>query len=1420
MADLAMGAVTKLLGAIGNEALVLGRVTGDVQFIKEEMESINSFLLRLARTAPGGVGGPEDEQVRTWMKQVRDLAHDCSNCIDLYLQHGDPAVHRAARGGLWRYLWRVSWLLQGVVAKHKAANTLSELKDRARAVSERRSRYDVKVPEKEEGGARTTAAGRRPSQAAAAFASAEDDDDDDGQSQVPALAGRSGRRQRDLEDYCGQKLSSWLDLQLQSQQSMIPSSIAFVAPHADSSGDLARQVLDQQVKGKHFDRTVWINLPAVHDEYDLPLLTSEILCYILQSCKLQATGGGAEQQQQQQQNTDTISAACSYRCDVMYKTWEMMEKIDVHDKIEKIKSKIRPIEKDWSKNKSDKLLDMLCQALKLSMEWPDRGMSVLREQMIEEAARMLECHMNPEDDMLPIILQSTQYQGILQKVFPASNKAQEAITSSAPAVVVFSDEVIKEIKEITNTIRQLLPKPQLPEDNSDRKEQAATPPTGGETGTGITNKDVTTAADIEEAEGKLYEIGEQMENELFIKGIVDRISEYLKDQKTLIVLQDDKNFISNWLDTRNALGLVDCAPGSAVIVTTKNNSIQRAKELCCPPGEPVTYSLVGLYYDMALDLTRERKNNKQQQQDDGICYDRETLHAILDRCDPHEFAMKIFVRDLYTNPDRSNEDLVNLLSELDSVGASSSSSNIANTIMIKFCYNNLPRDYTTCLLHLAIFPQGHSIRRSTAVGRWVAEGLITKQDWAGAVRHAERCFDALIDRGLVRPDGVGDTGKIKSCIVDDLAYDFITKMARKEHFLDARLSHDWARHFSVFSELRLGASIGIQNFVRKIYKNAPQLPLIKGLDLEGCKWFNKNHYLKNICNSILLLRYLSLRGTDVTHLPCEINNLRELEILDIRETQLVASDTRHVLLLKLKRLLAGTNSDDDKCSSTVHIPSRIEKMVDMEVLSNVMASRRGDELKGIKYLCRLRKLGVVIQDKDDHHEKLLTVISDLKDTIRSISITIQPTITKREGTAPHTGKPLSLKSNVQDRLLRRSKRLESLSIKGQTRWVDDHDLLELLTQNATRLAKVTLNRTQLSQERFNKFADLDKLRCVRLRHEAYTSPKLTFNKDKFQHLRCLLIDDLQMTDTIDFEDGAAPELEKMALSSTSIKYLFGIGGLLELKELELKGNKFLLSLLKDNKAAAHTDDQLCTTTTNSSLAFRKGEFKHLELLLIDAQLGTDIIFEDGAAPELWKIILLSLENIRSLHGAGHLPRLSELELKGDNNNILHSLLDQTNVHRLAKVTLHGTKLKKGDLQVLANKSSMHCLVLMDESYEDENSQLSFNKEEFPRLKLLIVNCSAIKNISFTDGAAPKLQEITWTFNRMESLSGIENLPKLKRLVFIGDYIPYQVRDDIKAHPMPIVLTHRATPQQQDDEDHDDTSSSFFSCFSKNCVGRC
>ncbi|CAO2163848.1 unnamed protein product [Urochloa humidicola] len=117
MAELASGAVSSLLGVIRNEASLLGGVRRDVRFIEEEMESMNSFLLYLARTAP--VDGEHDEPVRAWMNQVRALASDSNNCIDLFLYRSNPDIQLAKRG-VKRYILWAPWFLRKMVAQHQA----------------------------------------------------------------------------------------------------------------------------------------------------------------------------------------------------------------------------------------------------------------------------------------------------------------------------------------------------------------------------------------------------------------------------------------------------------------------------------------------------------------------------------------------------------------------------------------------------------------------------------------------------------------------------------------------------------------------------------------------------------------------------------------------------------------------------------------------------------------------------------------------------------------------------------------------------------------------------------------------------------------------------------------------------------------------------------------------------------------------------------------------------------------------------------------------------------------------------------------------------------------------------------------------------------------------------------------------------
>ncbi|KAJ1276721.1 hypothetical protein BS78_05G236200 [Paspalum vaginatum] len=1533
MAELAAGAVSSLLGVLRKEALLLRRVGNDVEFIKEEMESMNSFLEHLARTAPPG--GEHSEQVRTWMKQVRDLAHDCSNCIDRYLRRGDPAIHRA-RSGLRRYAMWAYWLVQEMIAQHSAAIRLRELKERARDVGTRRLRYGVELP----GKSADSDTGREDKEG-------EDDDDDDyddAQNLAAVEDDTSDPRRRaqqpsSLEDYCARKLGDWLERHAKTKtEGAIISSISIVVPDAESANAITREAMGL-VQAHCFEKPVCINLAEVQYPWDLPLLTREILSYILREF-----------------SGDTTSHYI-HRYGVFSDMWKKIYEIDLGSKIKEIMDKLAEVEKkiveeergNRTEEKKMEPLRVLLQALRLIKADMEQLPPPSSEHILKMVAEKLKMHME-EPKKPPICLHVTQYEDILRKVYPdtaSGSKLEEgggaAATTSAMPVLPHKEVVSHSHKITLEIIREVPPKPQtllpgsaiveqqargdvndqtkegsepadkIPSENKKTrlmitgtidmmtldiigeqellegsypaaKKLASTGTPGGEIG--INNRYI--AAAVTEAKESLPNVEWPIQTQLMIKGIVDKIKEHLKGNKEkLIILQDEKDYVSRyWEDTRNALGLLGDHATAVIIITTNN---QKAKEYCFPPGEPITYSLVGLYHDAILQLTSLHAHAENEDADSHS----KVIRGILDKCDPHELSMKMFAHALYANPNRSKEELQKLHDALQ--GPKKSLAAKAKKIF-KFSYRDLPREHKTCLLYLAIFPRGLKIRRSILIGRWLTEGLITKEDWPTAVHHAEECFDALIDRWLLWPGDVGAAGKVKSCMLGDLIHGFVTKAAKKQHILDARLSHLWAHHFSIFSGLRLRTSDGIDKFVKNLPAYSPQLPLLKLLDLEGCHCLDMNRrYLKDICRNILLVKYLSLRGTNITHLPSEINNLHELEVLDIRQTKVPENATANVLLLKLRRLLAGhvdpsTNSHDKgklvrdaESFSYVQIPNKIEKMENMEVLSNVKASRNGDELKDISKLWQLRKLGVVIDDDEAHLRNFLRAISDQNECLQSLSIILPET--RSQGVNP-TKKILP--ESIYKSLMQPPKLLESISINGVTKRVN---LLTLLATGSNELSKVTLCRTLLTQENLEVLGANPKLRCVRLRHNAYSGKELTFKKNEFMHLKYFLIEGTNISETeesmtetdIKFEGGAA-ELEKIVLSFTNIRSLSGIGSLTKLNELELKCNKFLLSFSRDGAShkgntdagaplqdtqsgdpmqnihggapeqnsqsinnvdqdirnevpeqntqnrdvEQNTESKTIEENAQSEAAkenienvapdkniksmfiFKKKEFEHLKIFLVEDTNITSIIFEEGAVPKLEKIVL-SLKNENSeLIGVTYLSKLKEIELNGC-KFLLSSFLK---VGQISKATLRDTKLKKDDLENWVMKLNLRCLVLSENSYDE--IQISFDKLKFPNLNLLIVECPNINGISFTDtSAAPNLEKIIWSFTKMDYLSGINYLPKLQELELNGEIVPRQVAKDIIAHKgLPILIHKKPLQQDREKRSDDEEGNQQFSCFSK------
>uniref|UniRef100_A0A0D9XUV2 AAA+ ATPase domain-containing protein n=1 Tax=Leersia perrieri TaxID=77586 RepID=A0A0D9XUV2_9ORYZ len=641
------------------------------------------------------------------------------------------------------------------------------------------------------------------------------------------------------------------------------------------------------------------------------------------------------------------------------------------------------------------------------------------------------------------------------------------------------------------------------------------------------------------------------------KALVTMLRKHLTAIDRFLIVLDDVWSYEAWRGIKSALPKDDdCCAGSAVVLTTPHVPVLNS----CLPYRTLNFfnfdSIFKFYFDRAVTLVGKHKS-----------YLKPSLQDIIRRCYPNKVMIRMFLGILYANPSRTDVELGGLLARLDQRFSENNASQI-----LMLCYNELPRHHQNCLLFLSIFPRGYKeIKRTSLVRRWVAEGLIARNDAApderdqqvSAMEVAERCFDMLVARGFVSAVTTGASGKVKSCKVEGLVYDFITRIAGDVHFVDAGVPPFLARHLSVRNRIGLQAPAGSNRSfdsiltVLEFLRTSSGLQMLRVLDLEGCKGLEKRH-LKNICR-IALLKYLSLRNTDVTQLPKKIKRLSCLETLDIRQTNVRELSKEAIRLPMLKHLLAGNltctvttttttnknNSKTDECKNnssnktfesflTVNVPSGVRRMKSLEILSQVRVSNSGSDLKEIAQLMQLRKLGVVLNAKKHSLTDLINQIENLPH-LHSLSI-------RTEG---HNGDE-SRRVGIAETLLSPPRCLGNVITNG----------LPSSIQNLQKLAKITLWRTKLGKQDLHFLGNLTSLLCLRLRHKSYTESKLIFTEGEFKSLKLLVIEGSDI-DCISFSKGAAPNLEKLvwtldsSMESVSVP---GIKDLPKLKELALNGD--------------------------------------------------------------------------------------------------------------------------------------------------------------------------------------------------------------------------------------------------------------------------
>ncbi|KAF7072740.1 hypothetical protein CFC21_077830 [Triticum aestivum] len=137
----------KLGGLLSQEYTLNRGVNGDLQYINDELRTMQSFL----RAVGKGHGHGHDDLMDDWMKQIRDITYDIEDCID----DSADRLHGLRSDVCCYFLVNSVYEVLTWWPRRDVASRISVLKMRAQQIGERRNRYGVNNPETGAGGAPT-----------------------------------------------------------------------------------------------------------------------------------------------------------------------------------------------------------------------------------------------------------------------------------------------------------------------------------------------------------------------------------------------------------------------------------------------------------------------------------------------------------------------------------------------------------------------------------------------------------------------------------------------------------------------------------------------------------------------------------------------------------------------------------------------------------------------------------------------------------------------------------------------------------------------------------------------------------------------------------------------------------------------------------------------------------------------------------------------------------------------------------------------------------------------------------------------------------------------------------------------------------------------------------------------------------------
>ncbi|KAG2556901.1 disease resistance protein Pik-2-like isoform X2 [Panicum virgatum] len=675
---------------------------------------------------------------------------------------------------------------------------------------------------------------------------------------------------------------------------------------------------------------------------------------------------------------------------------------------------------------------------------------------------------------------------------------------------------------------------------------------------------------------------------LGIKDPTQECCAILKDSRCLVVI-DDLQSIEEWDLIQPAL--VSRPSQSIIIVITTEASIASH----CADNEGAVFNVKGLEDKAAFKLFETQVLSKEPSSPIKDSKDAELQELIL-KCGGLPKVI-VAVADFLAPKTVNLMDSASSLNVKFMQGLESSPEFACLQALfgwMNYYFRTCPDFLKPCIFYLAIFPRDHSIRRRRLVRRWIAEGYSRDTGKSSAEERGEWFFCRLLDLSIIMQKPYPFTTVLNdrrtvSCQVNSFVREYIISRQMEENLVfelggsctlttqrtgrHLIILKSWDRDRIVFESIDFSRLRSLTVFGEwRSFFVSDRMRLLRVLDLEDASGV-KYEDLKRMMKLLSRLKYLSLRGcTEIFLLPNSLGDLTQLETLDVRHTSIATMPQTITKLKKLQYIRASTTKPTEEqpiphtagtveltthtsvswLSSVfsrhrqlegVEVPTGMEKMAALHTLGVVSVdSSRGSTILGeVRKLTQLHKFGVSGISRNNSKFFCLAISGHAH--LESLSVRLKKDNQDCLNVAPPDYLP--------------PKNLQSFKLYGLgdklPEWINQLD----------NLRKLVLEMTVLPENTISSLRDL-KVCILRLCIKQLPGGKLNFcvmlNGAQLRCFETVKVLEISCCSSMDvtFGSQALQNLELLKASccsgSGSVMKFSGIEHLSELKEVQIKGS--------------------------------------------------------------------------------------------------------------------------------------------------------------------------------------------------------------------------------------------------------------------------